>query len=140
MTNLSAVGRVARYRQRRGMSQEVMAGLVGRTVDWPSKAENNRLELDRLPIIKSLADALDVTLGDLLAEPTLTGWTADSGNRTVPALRSALTRSSLNGSKDPSGQARNRMLGDFVGAQERDALQAAPIYLEHGRQPDSIAA
>jgi hypothetical protein len=72
------------------MSQEVLAGLVGRTVDWLSKAENNRLELDRLSVIKSLADALDVTLGDLLAEPTLMDWTADSGTRTVPALRSAL--------------------------------------------------
>jgi transcriptional regulator with XRE-family HTH domain len=89
-TNLTIGERVAWYRRRRGMSQEVLAGLVGRTVDWLSKAENNRIELDRLSVIKSLADALDVTLGDLLAEPTLLDWTADSGRRTVPALRSAL--------------------------------------------------
>jgi transcriptional regulator with XRE-family HTH domain len=89
-TNLTIGERVAWYRRRRGMSQEVLAGLVGRTVDWLSKAENNRLELDRLSVIKLLADALDVTLGDLLAEPTLMDWTADSGTRTVPALRSAL--------------------------------------------------
>ncbi|MFB7113784.1 helix-turn-helix domain-containing protein [Streptomyces sp. NPDC056291] len=89
-TNLTIGERVAWYRRRRGMSQEVLAGLVGRTVDWLSKAENNRLELDRLSVIKSLADALDVTLGDLIAEPTLMEWTADSGTRTVPALRSAL--------------------------------------------------
>jgi transcriptional regulator with XRE-family HTH domain len=89
-TNLTIGERVAWYRRRRGMSQEVLAGFVGRTVDWLSKAENNRLELDRLSVIKSLADALDVTLGDLLAEPTLMDWTADSGTRTVPALRSAL--------------------------------------------------
>ncbi|MFC8201825.1 helix-turn-helix domain-containing protein [Streptomyces sp. NPDC057298] len=89
-TNLTIGERVAWYRRRRGMSQEVLAGFVGRTVDWLSKAENNRLELDRLSVIKSLADALDVSLGDLLAEPTLMDWTQDSGNRTVPALRSAL--------------------------------------------------
>ncbi|MFF3251067.1 helix-turn-helix domain-containing protein [Actinacidiphila glaucinigra] len=89
-TNLTIGERVAWYRRRRGMSQDVLAGLVGRTVDWLSKAENNRLELDRLSVIKSLADALDVTLGDLLAEPTLLEWTTDSGSRTVPALRSAL--------------------------------------------------
>ncbi|MFI9548443.1 helix-turn-helix domain-containing protein [Streptomyces sp. NPDC052016] len=89
-TNLTIGERVAWYRRRRGMSQEVLAGLVGRTVDWLSKAENNRLELDRLSVIKSLADALDVSLGDLLAEPTLMDWTPESGNRTVPALRSAL--------------------------------------------------
>ncbi|MEU2154078.1 helix-turn-helix transcriptional regulator [Streptomyces sp. NPDC019396] len=89
-TNLTIGERVAWYRRRRGMSQEVLAGLVGRTVDWLSKAENNRLELDRLSVIKSLADALDVTLGDLLAEPTLMDWSADSGTQTVPALRTAL--------------------------------------------------
>ncbi|MGK9461076.1 helix-turn-helix domain-containing protein [Streptomyces sp. G6] len=89
-TNLTIGERVAWYRRRRGISQEVLAGLVGRTVDWLSKAENNRIELDRLSVIKALADALDVTLGDLLAEPTLLEWTADSGTRTVPALRTAL--------------------------------------------------
>lgn len=89
-TNLTIGERVAWYRRRRGISQEVLAGRVGRTVDWLSRAENNRLELDRLSVIKSLADALDVTLGDLLAEPSLMDWTPDSGTRTVPALRSAL--------------------------------------------------
>jgi len=72
------------------MSQEVLAGLVGRTGDWLGKAENNRIELDRLSIIRRLADALDVTVGDLIGEPTLLDWTADSGTSTVPALRSAL--------------------------------------------------
>ncbi|THA25347.1 XRE family transcriptional regulator [Streptomyces sp. RKND-216] len=89
-TNLTIGERVAWYRRRRGLSQEVLAGLVGRTVDWLSKAENGRIELDRLSVIKSLADALDVALGDLIAEPTLMDWTRESGTSTVPALRSAL--------------------------------------------------
>jgi transcriptional regulator with XRE-family HTH domain len=38
---LSVGERIAWYRQRRGMSQEVLAGLVGRTADWLSKVENN---------------------------------------------------------------------------------------------------
>ncbi|WP_238019970.1 helix-turn-helix transcriptional regulator [Dactylosporangium sp. AC04546] len=91
MTNTLTIGeRVAWYRRRRGMSQEVLAGLVGRTVDWLSKVENNRIDLDRLSVIKSLADALDVALADLVAEPSLMQWTGDSGTRTVPALRAAL--------------------------------------------------
>ncbi|GAA0303186.1 helix-turn-helix transcriptional regulator [Streptomyces polychromogenes] len=89
-TNLTIGERVAWYRRRRGMPQEVLAGLVGRTADWLSKAENNRIELDRLSVITSLAEALDVSLGDLLAEPNLMEWSADSGHRTVPALRAAL--------------------------------------------------
>jgi transcriptional regulator with XRE-family HTH domain len=82
--------RVAWYRRRRGLSQEVVAGLVGRTADWLGKVENNRIELDRLSVIKALADVLDVAFGDLLAEPSLLNWTADSGNQTVSALRAAL--------------------------------------------------
>ncbi|GLY08610.1 helix-turn-helix transcriptional regulator [Actinoplanes sp. NBRC 101535] len=88
--NLTIGERVAWYRRRRGLSQEVLAGLVGRTADWLGKIENNRIELDRLSVIKSLADVLDVSLGDLLAEPALVEWSADSGMETVPALRSAL--------------------------------------------------
>ncbi|MGY2123998.1 helix-turn-helix domain-containing protein [Nocardia gipuzkoensis] len=82
--------RVAWYRRRRGMSQGVLAGLVGRTDDWVGKIENNRIPLDRLSVIRLLADALDVSLGDLIGEPTLLDWTIDSGTSTVPALRAAL--------------------------------------------------
>ena len=87
---LSVGERIAWYRQRRGMSQEVLAGLVGRTADWLSKVENNRIDLDRLSVLQSLASALDVTVGDLLGEPSLLDWSPDSGHSTVPALRSAL--------------------------------------------------
>lgn len=83
--------RVAWYRARRGLSQEVLAGLVGRTTDWLSKVENGRANLERLSVIKSLADALDVTIGDLLGEPALMDWTPASGEqRTVSLLRETL--------------------------------------------------
>ena len=88
--NLTIGERVAWYRRRRGMSQEALAGLVGRTADWLGKAENNRIELDRLSVIRRLAETLDVTLGDLIGEPTLLDWTEESGTATVPALRAAL--------------------------------------------------
>ena len=82
--------RVAFYRRRRGQSQVVLAGLVGRTEDWLSRVENGKIELDRLSVIRRIAEALDVTIGDLVGDPTLLDWTADSGVRTVPALRAAL--------------------------------------------------
>lgn len=91
MTEALTIGeRVAFYRRRRGLSQDVLAGLVGRTEDWLSKIENNRAELDRLSVIRRFADALDISLGDLLGEPTLLDWSAESGTTTVPALRAAL--------------------------------------------------
>lgn len=91
MTETMTIGeRIAFYRRRRGQSQLVLAGLVGRTEDWLSRVENNRIELDRLSVIRRLADALDVAIGDLVGEPTLLDWTDDSGVNTVPALRAAL--------------------------------------------------
>jgi transcriptional regulator with XRE-family HTH domain len=88
--NLTIGERVAWYRRRRGMSQEALAGLVGRTADWLQKAENNRIELDRLSVIRRLADVLDVSLADLIGEPTFLDWSAESGTSTVPALRAVL--------------------------------------------------
>ncbi|MGH3645638.1 MAG: helix-turn-helix domain-containing protein [Micromonosporaceae bacterium] len=82
--------RVAFYRRRRGLSQEVLAGLVGKTAEWLRKVETNRAELDRLSVIRTLASELDVSLGDLVGEPSLFEWSEDSGCQTTPALRAAL--------------------------------------------------
>src|SRR3954471_7282304 len=82
--------RVAWYRARRGLTQDVLAGMVNRTTDWLSKVENGRANLERLSVIKLLADALDVTVGDLLGEPSVMDWAPDAGTRTVTLLREAL--------------------------------------------------
>jgi transcriptional regulator with XRE-family HTH domain len=63
--------RIAWYRRRRGIPQDVLAGLVSRTTDWLSKVESNRIELDRLSVVRSVAKALDVSVGDLVGEPSL---------------------------------------------------------------------
>ena len=60
MTDDMTIGeRVAFYRKRRGLSQEVLAGLVGKTAEWLRKVENNRAELDRLSIIRTITTALE---------------------------------------------------------------------------------
>ena len=89
-TELTIGERIAFYRRRRGLSQEVVAGFVGRTADWLGKIENGRIQLDRLSVLRRLAEVLDVALGDLIAEPSLLEWTDRSGRATVPALRSVL--------------------------------------------------
>lgn len=91
MTDEMTIGeRVAFYRRHRGLSQEVLAGLVGRSGDWLRKVEHNVLPLDRLSVLRRLAEALDVSLGDLIGEPVLMSWSNQSSRRTVPALRVAL--------------------------------------------------
>jgi transcriptional regulator with XRE-family HTH domain len=91
MTDHMTTGqRVAFYRRRRGMSQEVLAGLVGKTGEWLRKIETNRAEIDRLSVIRLVAKALDVSIGDLIGEPNLFEWSPDSGHETISALRAAL--------------------------------------------------
>ncbi|MFI5834870.1 helix-turn-helix domain-containing protein [Micromonospora sp. NPDC051300] len=91
MTDDMTIGqRVAFYRRRRGLSQEVLAGLVGKTQEWLRKVETNRADLDRLSVIRAIAKALDVSLGDLIGAPSLFEWSDDSGRETIPALRAAL--------------------------------------------------
>ena len=68
----------------------MLAGLVGRTIDWLSKVENGRHQLDRLSVIKSLADALDVTVGDLLGEPALIEWSKGTSPQAMNRLRYSL--------------------------------------------------
>ncbi|WP_343448951.1 helix-turn-helix domain-containing protein [Micromonospora oryzae] len=138
--NLTIGERVAWYRYRRGLSQEVLAGLIGRTADWLGKVENNRIELDRLSVIKSLAEVLDVTLGDLLGEPSLLDWTGDSGTATVPALRAALMNYRAlgpfgggTGAEPPSIAALKKEVGALW-----DAYQDSRFGYVTGRLPDLL--
>jgi transcriptional regulator with XRE-family HTH domain len=81
--------RVAWHRVRRGMPQDVLAGLVGRTEDWLSKIENDRAALDRLSVIRALADALGISILELIGEPTPSSPTPEVSG--VAEVRAALT-------------------------------------------------
>ena len=85
---LSIGERIAFYRRRRGLSQVVLANLVGRTEDWLSKIERGEREIRRLDVLVDVARALRVTLGDLLGEPVLVEDEQEHDD--VPAIRDAL--------------------------------------------------
>src|SRR5437879_478704 len=84
---LSIGERIAFYRRRRGLSQAVLADLVGRTEDWLSKIERGEREIRRLDVLVEVAQALRVTLGDPLGDPGLMG--DEQGHDDVPAGREA---------------------------------------------------
>lgn len=86
--HLSIGQRVAFYRARRGLTQAVLASLVGRTEDWLSKIERGDRQVRRLDVLVDLAHALRVNLGDLLGEPVL--LEDPEGADDVPAIRDAL--------------------------------------------------
>jgi transcriptional regulator with XRE-family HTH domain len=82
--------RVAYWRNRRGLTRQAFADLVGRSISWVDKIESGERGLVRLPMLEQVADVLRVSVD------TLTG-TADRrqaarGRDTfeVAALRTAL--------------------------------------------------
>ncbi|SDJ88693.1 Transcriptional regulator, contains XRE-family HTH domain [Actinopolyspora mzabensis] len=85
---LSVGERVAFYRRRRGLSQAVLAGLMGKSEDWVSKVERGDRQVNRIEVLVELARQLRVTLNDLMGEPVL--FEDDEDNDDVPAIRDAL--------------------------------------------------
>ena len=81
--------RIAFYRRRRGLTQAVLAGLVGRSEDWLSKIERGDRPIRRLDVLGQVAQALRVTIGDVLGQPVLVEDEAQRDDD-VPAVRDAL--------------------------------------------------
>ncbi|MFF4686291.1 helix-turn-helix domain-containing protein [Streptomyces sp. NPDC001307] len=69
--HLSIGERIAFYRKRRGYTQEVLAGLVGRSTDWLAKIETGRRKPPRIDMLAELSRILRVPLGDLLGQTVL---------------------------------------------------------------------
>lgn len=58
--------RIARCRRRRGLTQEALAGLVGRSTSWLTKVERGELIVDKISVLAAIADVLKIDLGYLL--------------------------------------------------------------------------
>jgi transcriptional regulator with XRE-family HTH domain len=87
--HLTAGERVAYYRKRRGMTQETLAGLVGRTVSWVEKIESGRASLDRVSTLAQVAGVLDISLYDLLPDD-IAPVSEETRHHSVPTLREQL--------------------------------------------------
>lgn len=86
--HLSIGERIAFHRKRRGYTQQILAGLVGRSTDWLAKAESGRRKPPRIDMLAELARVLRVPLGDLVGLPVL--LEDDRQQDDVPAVRDAL--------------------------------------------------
>jgi transcriptional regulator with XRE-family HTH domain len=85
---LSIGERIALYRVRRGFTQAVLAGLVGRSEDWLSKIERGERPIRQIDLLVALARELRVNLGDLIGQPVLAEDERQQDD--VPAVRDAL--------------------------------------------------
>jgi transcriptional regulator with XRE-family HTH domain len=73
--------RIARARRRRGVSQAVLAGLVGRSESWLSQVERGKRGIDSHSVLVRLADVLHVDIEEL----TGAGDGDEPGRRVHPA-------------------------------------------------------
>lgn len=80
------------YRTRRGISQVVLAGLVGRSESWLSQVERGVRDVDRVSVLVEMAKALRVELAELVGQPFALR-PADGSHEYVKAaaIRAALT-------------------------------------------------
>src|ERR1700683_4906355 len=57
--------RIARARRRRGLSQAVLAALVGRSESWLSQGERGKRGIDSQPVLTPMAKALRTDIAEL---------------------------------------------------------------------------
>jgi transcriptional regulator with XRE-family HTH domain len=89
--------RIAAYRRRKGISQVVLAGLIGRSESWLSQVERGQRDVDSLTVIRDLATALSISADTLIGvelptPPASAGHAAaDSVRRYVDGYSQLLT-------------------------------------------------
>ncbi len=57
--------RIARARRRRGLSQAILAGLVGRSESWLSQVERGKRGIDSHSVLTGLAEILRVDVAEI---------------------------------------------------------------------------
>lgn len=77
--------RIAQERRRHGLSQPELAAIVDRPVAWVSQLERGVQPIERLSVLKTLADALELPLSELAADVS-----ADVGGLARSAAADAL--------------------------------------------------
>jgi transcriptional regulator with XRE-family HTH domain len=116
MDEHTSVGeRIAYYRRRRGLTQVVLAGLVGRSPSWLVKIENGSRTVEAVKDLLALARVLKVELADLIGAINLPpdGGAPLDPPRGIPAIRRALFAARLGEQKIPAVTA---LRDDIVGA------------------------
>lgn len=106
--------RVKYLRERRGMTREVLAGLVGKSVSWLKGVETGRLQQNpRLPILLQLAEALRIRdLSELTGDRSMpVRMFTGPGHPALDAVRRAVNATPLQpaGTVQPLNHLRGRL-------------------------------
>ena len=98
--DLTVGERIAFYRRRRGMSQAVLAGLLGKSESWLSKVERGDRRVDRMSVISEIAAVLRVSPSELTGQPY--HLDPDGDPFSADAIRHALMEEVAAGGEIPS--------------------------------------
>ena len=115
--------RIARARRRRGLSQAVLAGLVGRSESWLSQVERGKRGIDSHSVLVRLAEVLRVGIEELTGSADQ-DETGRSTHPAAPMIERAMmgygARGPVHGCEEPERE----VSLDFLRAQARSAYQA----------------
>jgi transcriptional regulator with XRE-family HTH domain len=114
--------RIARARRQRGLSQAVLAGLVGRSESWLSQVERGKRGIDSHSVLRRLAEVLRVDIEELTgsADRDETGRAYPAASLIEQAMIGYGVPGLLDGGEEPGREASL----DFLRAQARSAYQA----------------
>jgi transcriptional regulator with XRE-family HTH domain len=84
--------RVRYWTDRRGMTREVFAGRMGRSVSWVDKIRDGSRGLDKLSVLEQIADVLDVSLHVLIDDEQSARAAECVDAAEVASIRDALQR------------------------------------------------
>jgi transcriptional regulator with XRE-family HTH domain len=115
--------RIARARRRRGLSQAVLAGLVGRSESWLSQVERGKRGIDSHSVLVRLAEVLRVDIEEI----TGSGEGDEPGRRVHPAaslIEQAMMACGAPGASTEREEPDREVSLDYLGATARSAYQA----------------
>ena len=114
--------RIARARRRRGLSQAVLAGLVGRSESWLSQVERGKRGVDSHSVLVRLAEVLRVDIEELTGSANVdeTGRRAHVAAPLIEQAMMGYGTGPLDGGDEPGRE----VSLDFLRAQASSAYQA----------------
>lgn len=116
--------RIAYWRARRGMTQQVFADRIDRSRSWVAKVEGGARSVDRLSVLEMIADVLKIDLQVLLGRSLTREETAGVDAAEVDAIRSALERAHAFAGTPTTGEQDDRAVESSVSTLHRQVTHA----------------
>jgi transcriptional regulator with XRE-family HTH domain len=126
------------YRTRRGISQVVLAGLVGRSESWLSQVERGVRDVDRVSVLLEMAKVLRVELAELVGLP----FALRPAGGSHEYVKAAAIRAALTDIRPSNGTGSDGTLdlgGLAVAVREFQATYQAARYVAAGEMVTGLA-